>query len=390
MRVANAALAILMFTGTSLLAGPGVRRGLHASWLLTSVPLGVWLVSTTNTGSWMIAGAGTAWANALTAMDRDVRAWRRAAAGALGLLGAMLALGARTEAAVVLLATLLAVLILRMPPSRALASRVRSASGARPVIATTIVLAQLVTGIAMLLPETATINAPIETVRGGLDTLRERGAGNPVLHLFVTVPSLLMGGLGVGWGLGWVDTLVPVPVGGIILGAWSGVMARSIAGMRPRQAVAVGVLALTALSFPVFTLAYNGLYVGEQYQPRHYVILLFLVMGVAALGGRARGPLVTVGQRRLLVAALTVAHAHLLHQNTRRYVTGLRSEVFFDLSRDAEWWWISYPISPTANWLIGSAAFAFLAWGLSRILTDGAANDDAGAVPTSVPGAARP
>ena len=370
MRIANASLGILLVGATSALARPSVRRGLHAAWLLTAVPLVVWLLSTTNSGAWLIAGLGTAWANALTASDGGAARWRRATAAGVGVLGAVMALGARTEAAVPLLAIAVAVTALRAPGFRPLIVRLRRRDAVLPIAMTSLGAVAVVGTVVVLLPETATVSTPFAAFVEGLERLRERGAGNPLLHLVVTVPSLLMGGLGVGWGLGWVDTLVPVPVGGIVLGSWSAVLARTLRGMGARQASAVVILGVTAVAFPVFTLAYYGLFVGEQFQPRHYVILLLLTMGVAALGGSDRPPLLSAGQRIVLVAGLAIAHAHLLHQNTRRYVTGLRTEVLFDLGRDAEWWWLTYPIGPTANWLIGSAAFTIVAWWLSRILTE--------------------
>ena len=367
MRMANAAAAILLLGLTSFLATPSVRRGLHASWLLTAVPLGVWLLSTTNTGAWLIAGVGTAWANLLTATEPSVRRGRRIAAGALAIVGTVMGLGARTEAVVPIVAALLAVTALRVPRLRAIPGVVRALPTAgRGVLAAAAVLVPL--AIVLVLPETARVTAPIAGLSEGLETLRGRGAGNPLLHLTVTMPSLLLGGLGIGWGLGWIDTLIPVPVGGLVFGTWVATLAAALRDVRGRRIGVVVALALLAVVFPIYTLGYNGLYVGEQFQPRHYVILLFLIMGFAAVGSPSSRPLLGSRQRVAVVTALSVAHAHLLHQNTRRYVTGLRSEVYFDLGRDAEWWWTTFPIGPTANWLMGAVAFTVVAWVLSRDL----------------------
>lgn len=368
MRIANALLGIAMVLATSVLAPAHLRRGLHAAWLLTSVPLGLWLLSTTNTGAWLIAGVGTAWLNLLTATDASVPRGRRIAAGAIAVLGAAMGLGARTEAAVPILAAILAAVVLRSPSLRALPGRVRDWSPLRRAVV--VAGSLLVPAIVLLaLPETAHIASPLGGLLDGLETLRGRGAGNPLLHLVVTMPSLLLGGLGIGWGLGWIDTLIPVPVGGLVFGTWVAVLAAVLRGVDRRRAVVVGLLATLAVAFPVFTLALNGLFVGEQFQPRHYVILLYLLMGFAAIARPGAPAPLGPRQRIAVVAALSVAHAHLLHQNTRRYVTGLRSEVYFDLGRDADWWWPAFPIGPTANWLIGAAAFAVVAWSLSAVLT---------------------
>jgi len=367
MRAANALAGIVLFTLSSLLATPSVRRGLHGAWLLTSVPLGVWLLSTTNTGAWMIAGLGTAWANMLTLTDASAPRWRRLVAGILATVGAMMAFGARTEAAVPIVAAIVATAVLRAPARRRAASDLGVWTIVRIAILVISVGVILVATLT-LLPDTARITDPFASFTSGLETLESRRAGNALLHLLLTMPSLLMGGLGVGWGLGWIDVLVPVPVGGIVFGLWSGMLLAGLSRATRRQAVAVGFLAATSVAFPTFTLAVNGLFVGESFQPRHYVILLYLVIGFALLDDSGDAWRATRSRRIAMVAALGLAHAHLLHQNTRRYVTGLRPEIYFDLSRDAEWWWRDYPIGPTTNWILGSIAFVVVAWVLSAAL----------------------
>jgi hypothetical protein len=374
MRAANALAGILLFTLSSLLATPSVRRGLHGAWLLTSVPLGVWLLSTTNTGAWMIAGLGTAWANMLTLSDANAPRWRRLAAGLLAIIGTVMAFGARTEAAVPILAAVAATAILRVPSLREVASRLSTGTLVRItilVIGTGVLLAVTLT----LLPDTARIANPFASFTAGLETLESRRAGNALLHLLLTMPSLLMGGLGVGWGLGWIDVLVPVPVGGIVFGLWSGMLLAGLSRATRRQAIVVGLLGAVAVAFPTFTLAVNGLFVGEAFQPRMFVVLLYFIIGFALLDESGYAWRATRSRRIAMVVALSLAHSHLLHQNTRRYVTGLRPEIYFDLSRDGEWWWQSYPIGPTTNWILGSLAFIVVAWALSAAL----GNPDRGA-----------
>jgi hypothetical protein len=368
MRVANAATGILLFALTSVLAPPSVRRGLHGAWLLTSLPLGIWLLSTTNTGAWMIAGVGTAWANLLTATTREAPVWRRSLAAVLAALGALMGMGARTEAAVPIAALVIAVLILRTPSMRRTIARYGSRRVLLGVAVSFAALVLLALAVTMLLPETARVSDPTAGLSQGLEQLRARGAGNPLLHLLLTVPSLLAGGLGVGWGLGWIDVLVPVHVGVTVFGLWSAMIVTGLARATRRQIAAVAFLGAVAVAFPTFTLAINGLFVGEEFQPRHYVILLYLAIGFALIDDSGAPWRATRSRRVALVAGLALAHAHLLHQNTRRYVTGLRSEIYFDLGRDAEWWWLSYPLGPTANWILGSLAFAVVAWHLSGTL----------------------
>ena len=367
MRVANALAGIALFSLTSLLATPSVRRGLHGSWLLTSVPLGIWLLSTTNTGAWMIAGVGTAWANLLTATDSKAPIWRRIAAGSLAALGAFMGLGARTEAVVPVLTAVAAVAVLRTPTLRRPVTHAKF-QGWLLVAGSIIALIALTTAVLVLLPETARIANPFSSFTEGLEVLRDRQAGNPLLHLLLTIPAILMGGFGIGWGLGWVDVLIPAPIGGIVFGLWSGMLLAGLSRSTRRQAVAVGIVGVVALAFPTYAHAVNGLFVAEELQPRMFVILLYFIVGFALLDESGNAWRATHARRIAMVAALGLAHAHLLHQNTRRYVTGLRPEIYFDLSRDAEWWWLNYPIGPTTNWVLGSIAFVIVAWALSAAL----------------------
>jgi hypothetical protein len=380
MRVANALAGITLFALTSLLATPSVRRGLHGAWLFTSVPLGIWLLSTTNTGAWMIAGVGTAWANMLTAADPRASTGRRVAAAGLAIVGALMGLGARTEAAVPILTAVAGVAILRTPTMRRSLTQLGT-RGLLRIGATAIALVALVAVVLVLLPDTARVENPLASFNEGLEVLRGRRAGNPLLHLLLTMPSLLMGGLGVGWGLGWIDVLVPVPVGGIVFGLWSGMLLAGLSRATRRQAMAVGLLGAVAVAFPTFTLVVNGLFVGEQFQPRMFVVLLYFIVGFALLDESGTAWRATRSRRIAMVVALGVAHSHLLHQNTRRYVTGLRPEIYFDLSRDGEWWWQTYPIGPTTNWILGSIAFVVVAWALSAAL--GAPDRGSGAAASS-------
>lgn len=363
MRVVNAGLALALLLATSLLATSGTRRALHAAWLGTSIPVGLWLLSTTNTGAWIVAGLGTAWANAITATDASLPRPRRSGAAALAALGAVMALGSRTEAIVPLAATVAAVAVVRAPGPRTLIARLRPGRAALAAVAAI----AIVLVVAALLPETARVQAPLTTLADGLERLRTRGAGDPVLHLLLTVPSLLVGGLGVGWGLGWIDVLVPVPVGVLAVTAWSLLLVAGVRHQTTRGRLAAVLLGGTAFLFPLFTQAYYGLFVSEQFQPRHFLVLLYLVLGFVVL--ESRTPiLVSRAQRAALVIALTTAHAIMLHQQIRRYVTGLRSEIHWDLATDLAWWWPGLPVGPTAVWIAGSVAFAVVAVVVSREL----------------------
>jgi hypothetical protein len=66
----------------------------------------------------------------------------------------------------------------------------------------------------------------------------------------------------------------------------------------------------------------------------------------------------------MITIALTLSNSIALHQNIRRYVTGL-NEPGFNLNVDGEWWWWSLSgsaITPMTVWVVGTLAFFGAAW----------------------------
>src|SRR5690606_9488364 len=110
-------------------------------------------------------------------------------------------------------------------------------------------------------------------------------------------------------------------------------------------------------ALPVYVLQQGGHTVGEALQPRYILPLLVLLGGVLALGS----PRIPWSRRQFLLVAgaLSVAHIFALHQNIRRYVTGIAGGSF-NLNSGMEWWWSGLPLSPMAVWLVGSLSFAAL------------------------------
>ena len=390
-RIANAVLALALVAATMGLAAPALRRTVALTWLVGMLPLGLFLVTSVNTSAWGLAGLGTAWANALTAVAPG-RRWRRAAAAGLAVLGAVIALGARTEALAHLLLAVPVVLLLRravVPPARS----VRRRWSARAAVGAAAAGLAGIAAAASLLPTPGYLATLLGAVGEGVAEVDERGFGDPWLAVLLEVPQLWAGGLGDRWGLGWLDTPMPSLTSVATVGTFAALVALGLRGAVRARGAAVGVALAGLVALPAVSLLAAGLVVGEQFQPRHYLPALLLLLGAATLADRAGpGLVVGPGARATLTATLAVANAAALHVNIRRYSAGLTQARAWDLDAGAEWWWPALP-APMTVWIVASLAFAVLAWlvvGLFAATATAERTAERTAQPTSGAAPARP
>lgn len=363
-RIANATVALLALVLTLLAAPRNVRAAVAVTWLITSIPLGLFLLTSLNSSAWGFIGLGLVWGNALTllhALDRRTRA----AALALLILGAVMALGARTEALGHLAFSTLALLFIALERPWSTSHRTGLRTGTPWVrgamftaaAATSVLIAFLLIRLAPVDYLRATLSAPID----GYDRLVLGGRGQPLIALFTEVPLLWTGAFGDRFGLGWLDTAMPIIVYVFVLAAFMTLLGLGLQGARRGRMAAVATMTVALFAVPVYTLLSIGAPVGESYQPRHYLPTTMLLLGVALVGSHGRPqPRLGPGGVAGLATIITIAHAVALHTNIRRYTTGLRLDVYLDLNREVSWWWAHGP-SPMTTWIIGSLAFGVLA-----------------------------
>jgi hypothetical protein len=371
-RAANAALTLLLITLTALLAAPHVRRALLVSWVVGSVPLGLFLVTSTNSSAWGLAGLGTVWANVITAWSPG-RLARRVAAGALGAVGALMAVGARTEALPHLLIILVTVTVLLRADLAVTPGDRPGAVGGRPrrpprplvVAGAALVGLGLFVGVVMLAPDT--LRGAFGNLAEGWERLSARGVGNPLVALTLEIPQLWTGALGT-WSLGWLDTHVPPITSTLTLAVYGGLLWAGLQQARPGRAVAAAIAVAGLVVLPLYSLLSFGLVVQEELQARHYMPLLYLLLAVALVRSRGQRPL-HIGRGGLAssTVALAIAHAAALHINIHRYTIGLTELRFADTRRATAWWWVDAP-GPTVVWAVTSIAFGLLAWAVLRML----------------------
>lgn len=375
-RVLNAGLALLLITATAAIAAADLRRAVLASWLAASVPLGLFMLTSLNSTAWGLVGVGAVWANALTALRPGGRL-KRSAAVILVLVGALMALGSRTEAAAHLVVVLLVLVALSwtdLPSIRSLGGILRR----RPLVAlSTAILTAAFILFVVRISGLGYLMGFITGFSRGWERLVARGISNPALTLAAETPQLWTGSLGT-WSLGWLDTnmpsivWVPATMTFILLAGFG------LLGASRGRGLAAGVILGAMLLLPVASLLAVGLVVQEELQARHYLPLLYVLLGIAVVRSPEQGPLVlSRGPRLVIASALSVAHSAALTVNINRYARGLTEFLYVDTNREVAWWWGGWAPSPGAVWTIGTIAFAVVAFSVLQLFSGRA--DDAGA-----------
>lgn len=386
-RIMNAALALLLVASTAMVAAADVRRAVLVSWLAASVPLGLFMLTSLNSTAWGLIGLGTLWANALTAL-RPGGIARRGLAAALALLGALMALGSRTEAPAHLAVIVIAVIALTwtdLPSGRGLLMRARR----RPVVSLSVVLVLAV--LAALADRISGLGYLVGSATGlsdGWARLVARGISNPVLTLAAETPQLWTGSLGT-WSLGWLDTNMPSAVWVPATASFVLLAGFGLLGASRGRSIAATVVLAAMLALPVASLLAVGLVVQEQLQARHYLPLLFVLLGVSLVRSPGQGPLMlSRGPRLVIAGALMLAHSVALTININRYTRGLTEFLYIDTSREIAWWWGGWAPSPGTVWFVGTLAFGVLAFGVLGLFSG---EQNAAGAPSSGPRArARP
>lgn len=353
-RIANALLALIVSGLVLRLTRPSVRQALIGSWLVTSVPLGLFLVTSVNSGAWGLIGLTNLWAAALTALEPGPRSTRLQAA-VLTVVTAAMAIGSRLEATPYAVLTLVAVAVVawRGDLRRLLVEHRR---------ASLLAFAGLVVGAALLTTWRGFryLTATAEALSSGLTTWTERGVGNALFYNLMEFPTLVAGAFGWRWGLGWLDTELPGLVAFPAMAAFVALAFTGLGRTDRRKVVVVPMFVVAIVAYPMLVHAIRGLLIYEEYQPRQFIALLYLLCAFALLVPRGR-PLVVLrrSQRIAIATSIIVANAIALHVNTRRYVSGLSREWLFDLDENVNWWWAGLP-SPMTMWVVGTVGVTIL------------------------------
>ena len=374
MRIANALIATVLVAALVALLPVRARPVILLASLTTVIPLGLFLIPSINPSSWAVIGVFTTW-SALYGVFVARSASRRWAFVGLFIIGAVMAGGARADAAIYVVIGAGLIALMHWGGLRPLL-RPLLACGVGVVLALGLglsggQLSSAVQGFSSTpsietepaTPEvggvdtgSAESDAPLQPVPESVPAAPESSSVFLLIDIVASMPSLWAGSLGF-WGLGWLDTPLPAAVPLLGLLALGIAAALGLARLRGPALISVllGVAALVAI--PTWTQFRSGVAVGSQVQPRYILPLLMIVIGVVLIVAvRRRGFAISLPQATAITAIAAVTMPLALHANIRRNVTGIDAR-WFDLSLDAEWWWSGLPLGPMALWLVVTLAW---------------------------------
>lgn len=343
MRLVNIAIFIAMTVALFILLPRPRRSTLIWSWIVTTVPLGLFLIASNNPSSWAIIGIGSGWIALLGYFETGGR--RKLGLGIVFALASFMAAGARGDAALYSVLSIALVGILTFTSTR------------RYLISAILPIVMAGVGVAFFLGsrQSTVLDSGLSSVGGVTPP-----TANP-FTLAITnaldVPSLWSGVFGT-WKLGWLDTSLPavVPLGALV--AFIGIVFAGLVRLKFREKITLGIAALALLAIPTYVLVKGLNVVGENVQPRYLLPLIVVFAGIGLLGMGRRERSISGLQVWLIVAGLAVAESVALYTNMRRYITGIPGHGF-NLNSGIQWWW-SMPVPPMVVWIVGSVAFASL------------------------------
>jgi hypothetical protein len=169
-------------------------------------------------------------------------------------------------------------------------------------------------------------------------------------------PTFITGSLG-GWPLGWLDVPMPSIVYFCAMFAFSGILFSGFAYLNFKKSISLLLVTAALVILPLRILALGKNFVGENVQPRYFLPLLFLLIGLAIFSPTNTNAFYfSKAQVILTIFLISTAQAFALHFAIRRYITG-SDVVDWNLNKNIEWWWSFMP-SPMTSWAIGSLGFA--------------------------------
>jgi hypothetical protein len=353
MRVANATIACIFIMAALFLNGDRFRKPLFAAWALTLIPLGLFIVASINPSAWAYIGLSVSWLFQISAMlNMSSSRFSHWIAWFMYLLSCLLCIWARSDAAVYIVFSSVLFLIIGIK------------LGAVPRL-TSFVVPALVCILAFLAVNSTNQGKAFEDSGEFSDaSFMNRFVYNSI-HM-IEIPS---GALGLGWGLGWLDTVLPPVVGIIGISLIAITLSSSLSSRELWRIVAIAGLLLFGFSSVMFVLSQGGHIVGELVQPRYVLPLIPLLVAVATAGNLKFQKLTESKVKMYVVISLLIfSQSVSIFTNIRRYVTGLDKPLSLNLNANQEWWYLD-SISPMALYAvttIGFGVFLVLGWQFTR------------------------
>ena len=341
MRILNAFLAVAILFTTIIFSSPRVRTALIGSWIATIIPLGFYTISSTNPSSWTVIGIGIYWA-ALISYLNEVKKYPLLITGFITLLTGIMAIESRSEASPYLIISTISVFILN-----------NNLKDLFKLNSKMIIPISLITFAAYEFLTTPSTLGWSSGLPGG-------DQNRPTIAIwFYNIsewPTFISGSIG-GWPLGWLDVPMPSITYFFSMLTFSGILIVGLIQLNFRKFLALSLVLSALIIFPLRILALGKNFVGENVQPRYFLPLLILFVGIALYSLKSSERISLSNSQILITAfAISISHSFALHFVLRRFITGT-DVIDWNLNKNIEWWWSFMP-PPMTSWAMGSLGFA--------------------------------
>ncbi|MFT3944845.1 MAG: DUF2142 domain-containing protein [Ancrocorticia sp.] len=404
-RLVNSFAYVAMMTALCALLPAHRRPTLITASAVTMIPVGAFLLASANPSSWALIAGCTVPLAVVGYFETEGR--RRQGLAALALLATLMGGGARSDAALYVILTIIAAIIL-------FARRERSfwVSALWPLA-----LALLSSYFVLSTQQSAS----------ALATTSGSGSGGLLLDNLLALPVMWAGALGAPspieqWGLGWLDTSMPAIVWMAMLLVCATAVLGGVASATGRKLFVVSAAFAALWVIPLYIIQSWGVHTGQWVQPRYILPLLTIFVTFALLrapggpgstgtgnglrgvgngsgrniGGEIGGDLArplpfTRNQRHICAVAIVAANSVALFINMRRYTHGADSQAI-NLGHNASWWWEGSIPAPMTIWAAGTLAFtlviAIVAWRFAHPAIHSPNRGESLVIPFSTPNSA--
>ena len=351
MRGVNVLIAVAVLGAVGLCAPQGLRRPFIGAIVASWVPMGVYFIASNNPSSWAVSGL-MAYSSA-TYMATQQKGRRRIALVLCAVIGAVMCLTSRYDAAFFLLVVGLALLFV-VPWKRGGWIGLSALAGVAVLGGVTFMASSQVSKVAYFL---RVFDASDPAKSAGKQPFFEK-----LLVGLETAPKYLGGFWGHTWTPGWHD----VPLGArapyvLTIMAAGAFVAVGLRRGGWRKWTALAIIAGSMVLLPALFYANGAMDTIELYQARYIFPLLaptfFLMLAV----DQDEGAWFTVPQAVWVTVFISLCQTITLHTLLLRFVQGAQERWELDLNKHIEWWW-SAPVSPMMVWFL-TTCFATAALG---------------------------
>jgi len=352
MRLLNIFIVFSLFSFTYLTVSEKLRKALLLSWCFTSVPLGLFLMASNNPSSWSIAAHSVFWVNICSFFQNKTR--RGKVVSALGsVASAIIAVGARADSGAFLCVALVLSLFYSWPHIE---------EKLRPRIAV------LSIGLIPILLWTSRAGSQSSVIQDGLTGSSQwRQVQGVLQYNLENIANLIFGNFGLNGSksqlgnLGWFNTPIPPTASLLILLTFVTFAVFLFSKNDIRGKISMISISIVLVVLPLRVLQIDHMHIGDWFQPRYILPLLYLLIGFGAVF--AKKIELPKDLQLIAVLSLTFAHSLCLHACIRRYMSDYTSDFGADyfLLNHHILWWSNFGPSPIFIWALGSVSFGVFA-----------------------------